>query len=46
MTTENTPAHAASRSAIRLRLLASVLALGAGAAAVLIAVLYLKGVLG
>ena len=46
MTTENTPTHAASQRAIRLRLLASALALVAGTAAVLIAVLYLNGVLG
>jgi hypothetical protein len=46
MSTENTPTHAASQRAIRLRLLASVLALAAGTAAVLIAVLYLKDVLG
>ena len=44
MTTERPPTHATSRT-IRLRLLASVLALVAGTAAVLIAVLYLKGVI-
>jgi hypothetical protein len=46
MSTENTPTHAASQRAIRLRLLAAVLALVAGTAAVLISLLYLKGVLG
>ena len=40
------PNHTPSQHVIRLRLLASVLALAAGTAAVLIAVLYLKGVLG
>ncbi|HUO72383.1 MAG TPA: hypothetical protein VMU39_16565 [Solirubrobacteraceae bacterium] len=46
MSTENTPTHAASQRAIRQRLLAAALALVAGTAAVLIAVLYLNGVLG
>jgi hypothetical protein len=46
MTTEDPPTHAASQRTIRLRLLVSVLALVAGTVAVLIAVLYLNGVLG
>jgi hypothetical protein len=46
MTPDNGPTPAASQRAIRLRLLAAVLALAAGTAAILIAVLYLKGVLG
>jgi hypothetical protein len=38
--------HTTTPRMVRLRLLASVLALAAGTAAVLIAVLYLKGVFG
>ena len=45
MSTENTSTQAASQRTIRLRLLASALALLAGTAAVLIAILYVKGVL-
>jgi hypothetical protein len=46
MNTEPPSSQASSERTIRLRLAASVLALVAGTAAVLIAVLYLKGVLG
>ncbi|MGB0091659.1 MAG: hypothetical protein WBP81_03890 [Solirubrobacteraceae bacterium] len=46
MTTDNTPNHAATQGTIRLRLLAAAVALVAGSAAILIAVLYFKGVLG
>lgn len=42
----NQPTQTAPPGMVRLRLLASVLALAAGTAAVLIAVLYLKGVFG
>ncbi len=45
MTTDNTRKQAATQRMIRLRLLAAALALVAGTAAVLIAILYLKGVL-
>ena len=46
MTTEPNTSQPATPGAIRLRLLAAALALVAGTTAVLIAVLYLKGVLG
>ena len=46
MTTENTRTNSTPQRAIRLRSLASMLALVAGTAAVVIAVLYLNGVLG
>jgi hypothetical protein len=46
MSTEHRPTQPASERMIRLRLLGSVLALAAGTAAVVIAVLYLRGVLG
>jgi hypothetical protein len=46
MTTEPHTSQPAKPGAIRLRLLAAVLALVAGTAAVLVAVLYLKGVIG
>jgi len=46
MSADRPTPQTASDRAIRLRLLASLLAIAAGAVAVLIAVLYLKGVLG
>jgi len=46
MTSNDRPTPTTTQRTIRLRLLASMLALAAGSAAVLIAILYLKGVLG
>jgi hypothetical protein len=46
MTTEHPSTGTTTQRAIRLRLLAAAVALAAGTVAVLIAALYLKGVLG